>query len=114
MGLIGQKVKKLRFQAKKTQREIAELLGISIPALSKIEADITDVNTYRVMQFATLFEVHPSWFFIDEREADAQLSERRELESELVKLQKTLAELQDKLIRSMEENNELMRTFMRF
>lgn len=114
MGLIGKKIRKLRFEAKKTQKEIAELLGISIPAFSKIEAGITDINSSRMIQLAAVFNIHPSWFFLSESEEDMRSSNLKKLEEELLFLQKTVGELQEKLIRSMEENNDLMKTFLKY
>jgi transcriptional regulator with XRE-family HTH domain len=53
----GYKVRKNRIERGWTQFHLARLLGISIPAVSKIEADQTDLTVSRIKQFATVFEV---------------------------------------------------------
>ena len=54
---VGQNIKYLRVQNGWTQNDIANRLGISIPALSKIETGITDVNLSRLEQIAHIYEV---------------------------------------------------------
>jgi len=47
---IGKEIKKLRQKLNFTQYLVAEKLGISIPAFSKIETGITDINRSRLKQ----------------------------------------------------------------
>lgn len=54
---IGKKIKSLRQIKGWSQAEIAEMLNISVPAFSKIETDITDINVSRLKQIADLFGV---------------------------------------------------------
>jgi len=54
---IGKKIKSLRQIKGWSQAEIAEMLNISVPAFSKIETDITDINVSRLKQIADIFGV---------------------------------------------------------
>lgn len=57
MSIIGKNIRQLRQKNSWSQGEVAKRLDISIPAFSKIETGITDVNISRLDQIATLFEV---------------------------------------------------------
>ena len=57
MHSIGKKIKSLRQQKGWSQSDIADRLGISIPAFSKIESDITDINMSRLKQIANVLDV---------------------------------------------------------
>ncbi|MES2418583.1 MAG: helix-turn-helix transcriptional regulator [Bacteroidota bacterium] len=57
MNTIGKNIRLLRQHNEWSQGEVAKKLGISIPAFSKIETGITDVNISRLDQIAKLFEV---------------------------------------------------------
>src|ERR1700743_1294376 len=54
---IGKKIKTLRQQKGWSQGDAAALLKISVPAFSKIEADITGVNLSRLEEIAKIFDV---------------------------------------------------------
>lgn len=81
---IGKKIKALRQKKGWSQVDVAEMLGISVPAFSKIETDITDVNVSRLAQIADIFEVHISTMFLDEE------TESKESEDELKKAKDTI------------------------
>ena len=57
MNTVGKKIKLLRHQRSWSQEDVAKRLHISIPAFSKIETGITDVNLSRLEQISTLFEM---------------------------------------------------------
>lgn len=57
MSIIGKNIKQLRQKNGWSQGEVAKRLKISIPAFSKIETGITDINISRLNQIATLFEI---------------------------------------------------------
>jgi len=73
---IGKRIKTLRQQRDWSQSDIAKLLNISVPAFSKIESDVTDVNISRLNQIAETFgvpvidlistQVEPSQSLLDE------------------------------------------------
>ncbi|MBB5439647.1 transcriptional regulator with XRE-family HTH domain [Pedobacter sp. AK017] len=56
MNTISKNIKRFRQKKGWSQREVAEQLNISIPAFSKIENGITDINLKRLGQIAVLLE----------------------------------------------------------
>jgi len=54
---IGKKIKNLRHKINWSQGEVAVQMNISIPAFSKIENGITDINIKRLNQIANLLGV---------------------------------------------------------
>jgi transcriptional regulator with XRE-family HTH domain len=54
---IGKNIRQLRHKSGWSQGEVAKRLKISIPAFSKIETGITDINISRLDQIAKLFDV---------------------------------------------------------
>ncbi|WP_316813849.1 helix-turn-helix transcriptional regulator [Pedobacter heparinus] len=65
---ISQKIRALRKKRHWSQKHMAELLGISVPAYSKIECAFTEVSVSRLKLLAGIFEVKASWL-LDEEEA---------------------------------------------
>ncbi|OOQ57506.1 hypothetical protein BC343_14715 [Mucilaginibacter pedocola] len=57
MKTVGQLIRDTRTERKITQAELAKRLGVSIPAISKIESGVTDVNLSRVHQIAEVLEI---------------------------------------------------------
>ncbi len=55
MNKVGKKIRLLRHQKGWSQQDVAKKLEISIPAFSKIETGITDLNLSRLIQIAKLF-----------------------------------------------------------
>jgi transcriptional regulator with XRE-family HTH domain len=53
----GKNIRILRHEHGWSQEEVANRLGISIPAFSKIETGVTDINLSRLEQIANIFEV---------------------------------------------------------
>jgi transcriptional regulator with XRE-family HTH domain len=62
---IGKKIKHLRLLRGLTQEEFAFRLGISLPAYSKIERGITDINVSRLEQISEELGVKPVVFFAE-------------------------------------------------
>ena len=95
-------IRLLRHQKGWSQEDVAKRLDISIPAFSKIETGITDVNLSRLEQIATLFEMSvvqlltfndadPDQKVVNELEAiNKKLMDR---EAEVIDLQKKVIEL---------------------
>ena len=54
---IGNKLKALRLTHCLSQKIIADQLGISVPAYSKIETGITDISFTKVQQIADIYSV---------------------------------------------------------
>jgi len=57
MKALGKKIRLLRHQKGWSQEDVAKKLDISIPAFSKIETGITDINLSRLEQIAVLFDM---------------------------------------------------------
>jgi len=57
MKTLGKKIRLLRHQNGWSQNDVAKRLDISIPAFSKIETGITDINLSRLEQISNLFEM---------------------------------------------------------
>ena len=55
--VIGKNIRTFRHQRGWSQEDVASRLGISIPAFSKIETGVTDINLSRLEQIANIFEV---------------------------------------------------------
>lgn len=53
----GKNIRTLRHQHNWSQEDVASRLGISVPAFSKIETGVTDINLSRLEQIANIFEV---------------------------------------------------------
>lgn len=63
MVLIGQKIRKMRENREFSQEYVAERLGISQTAYSKIENNQTKLTAERISQLSGLFDVPESDFF---------------------------------------------------
>jgi len=109
MKTLGKKIKLLRHQRSWNQEDMAKRLDISIPAFSKIETGITDVNLSRLEQISTLFDmdvVQLLTFNDDNKEQNKNtemetLANRvKEREAEIVQLQKKIIDLYEELRRS--------------
>ena len=106
MNLIGKNIRTLRQKNSWSQGEVAKRLLISIPAFSKIETGITDVNISRLEQIANLFEVSVIDLISKEGEHHktenaAEISMLKEKlavkEDEIIKLQKKVIELYEEI-----------------
>jgi transcriptional regulator with XRE-family HTH domain len=98
MTTIHYKLKLLRQKFQLTQVQIAEQLNCSVPAYSKMETGSTDVNTFRLQQFAQIYKLQVFEIFLvgedyreDFKEHIANLSNELSVKSiEILKLQKKL------------------------
>ncbi|GAA3968091.1 helix-turn-helix domain-containing protein [Mucilaginibacter dorajii] len=57
MKALGQNIRTLRHQKGWSQEDVARQLDISVPAFSKIETGITDINLSRMEQIAGIFGI---------------------------------------------------------
>lgn len=102
MNTIGKKIRLLRHQQGWSQEDVAKKLDISIPAFSKIETGITDVNLSRIEQIAALFGLSVVDLLTyddavgtpEHRDQLNELNEKlRSREDEVINLQKKVIEL---------------------
>ena len=102
---IGKRIRWLRYTKSMSLKEVALLLDISVPALSKIENGTTDMNLSRLMQIAGLFKVTTIALIDDDEpgvraEAEENLLLKEKLyksEQEVIRLQRRLVELYEGL-----------------
>jgi transcriptional regulator with XRE-family HTH domain len=106
MNLLGRKIRLLRQGKGWSQDEAAKKLDISVPAFSKIETGITDINLSRLQQLALLFGMsvvelldlnelaEASISGIEITEINKKLMDR---EAEIIDLQKQVIELFEQL-----------------
>lgn len=106
MKTLGKKIRLLRHQKGWSQEDVAKRLDISIPAFSKIETGITDINLSRLEQIATLFEMSVVQLLtFNEVENDQKFQNELETvnkrlmdrETEVIDLQKKVIELFEEL-----------------
>lgn len=102
MKSLGKKIRLLRHQKGWSQEDVARKLDISIPAFSKIETGITDINLSRLEQVASLFDMTVVQLLtFNEIEKDAKLTNELDVmnkklmdrETEVIDLQKKVIEL---------------------
>lgn len=106
MNALGKKIRLLRHQRGWSQEDVAKRLDISIPAFSKIETGITDVNLSRLNQISKLFDLSLVQLLStsDTEEEKQIMDEVRELnqklqmrETEVIDLQKKVIDLYEQL-----------------
>jgi transcriptional regulator with XRE-family HTH domain len=105
MKTLGKKIRLLRHQKGWSQQDVAKRLDISIPAFSKIETGITDINLSRLEQIATLFEmgVVQLLTFIEAEQDQKFISELETVNKRLLDRESEVIELQKKVIELFEE-----------
>lgn len=106
MNTLGKKIRLLRHQKGWSQEDVAKQLDISIPAFSKIETGITDVNLSRLDQISRLFDMTVVQL-LSETNSEGDQGQAAELkvlkqrleerEAEVIKLQKKVIDLYEQL-----------------
>lgn len=105
MKTLGKKIRLLRHQRSWSQEDVAKQLDISIPAFSKIETGITDVNLSRLEQISTLFgmSIVQLLTFNDTEEQEKYNNEVEVLTKKLQDRETDVIDLQKKVIDLYEE-----------
>jgi transcriptional regulator with XRE-family HTH domain len=98
----GKKIKMLRRQKKWAQKDMAGMLEISVPAYSKIECEITDINITRLTQVAGVLGVEPSTLLPGHSGNDLMIMENKRLKEKIQYIEKEMMHLQAKLINMYE------------
>lgn len=105
---IAYRIRKLRERKDYSQQNMADELGISHSAYSKIERGITDPSIGRMQQIAEILEVEVTYFFQDQSEGSkfedpnksygfATKSDIEELTSIINKIKQEIASLKNSL-----------------
>lgn len=106
MKPIHTKLKHLRLKYQLTQVQIAEKLNCSIPAYSKMETGSTDVNTFRLIQLAKIYNIEVyEIFLIGEDYRENYKNKIDSLSAELSQKSFEILQLQKKLIKFYEESH---------
>lgn len=109
MNALGKKIRLLRHQKGWSQEDVAKRLDISIPAFSKIETGITDVNLSRLNQISKLFGLSlVQLLSTSDSEEEKQIQDEIDnlgkklqlREVEVIDLQKKVIDLYEQLHRS--------------
>ncbi|HEX8376671.1 MAG TPA: helix-turn-helix transcriptional regulator [Pedobacter sp.] len=105
MKTLGKKIRLLRHQKGWSQEDVAKRLDISIPAFSKIETGITDINLSRLEQISKLFEmtVVQLLTYNDTEEQEKYISELETMTKKLQEREAEVIDLQKKIINLFEE-----------
>jgi transcriptional regulator with XRE-family HTH domain len=105
MKTLGKKIRLLRHQKGWSQEDVAKRLDISIPAFSKIETGITDINLSRLEQIATLFEMSVVQLltFNDAEYEQKYVNELENVNKKLMDRETEVIDLQKKVIELFEE-----------
>ncbi len=105
MKALGKKIRLLRHQRGWSQEDVAKNLDISIPAFSKIETGITDINLSRLEQISNLFEmtVVQLLTFNDLEQDQKMTSELEVINKKLMDRDAEVIDLQKKVIELFEE-----------
>src|ERR1700748_2667340 len=101
---IGKNIRTFRHQHVWSQEDVANRLGISIPAFSKIETGVTDINLSRLEQIANIYEVNViNLLSLDAEEAEPQVSNLSIAQKKIIDREAEIANLQRKVILLYEE-----------
>ena len=104
MSHIGKKIRLLRHEQGWSQEEVAGQLGISIPAYSKIETGITDINFSRLKELAAVFGMTEIDMLAEGDHHQTETSSSlKMLYAQLASRQSELLDLQRQIIRLYEE-----------
>jgi transcriptional regulator with XRE-family HTH domain len=105
MKTLGKKIRLLRHQKGWSQEDVAKRLDISIPAFSKIETGITDINLSRLEQISKLFDmtVVQLLTYNDNEQQEKYVSELENISKRLQEREAEVIELQKKIIDLFEE-----------
>jgi transcriptional regulator with XRE-family HTH domain len=101
---IGRNIRAFRHQHGWSQEDVANRLGISIPAFSKIETGVTDINLSRLEQIANIYEVDVVQILaMDAEEVEQTPSNLSIVQKRLLDREAEIVNLQRKVILLYEE-----------
>jgi transcriptional regulator with XRE-family HTH domain len=101
---VGKNIRTFRHHHGWSQEDVANRLGISIPAFSKIETGVTDINLSRLEQIADVYEIDVVQILsMDAEEIEQQPSNLNIIQKKLLDRETEIANLQRKVILLYEE-----------
>ncbi len=105
MNTLGKKIRSLRHQKGWSQQDVAKRLEVSIPAFSKMETGVTDLNLSRLNQISRLFNLTVVQLLADSDldEIKDYTKEINEMKQRLQKREEEIIDLQKKVINLYEQ-----------
>lgn len=101
---VGKNIRTIRHQRGWSQENVANRLGISIPAFSKIETGVTDINLSRLEQIANIYEVNViNLLSLEAEHVEPQVSNLTIAQKKIADREAEIASLQRKVIMLYEE-----------
>jgi len=101
---VGKNIRAFRHQFGWSQEDVANRLGISIPAFSKIETGVTDINLSRLEQIANIYDLDVVQILsMDAEQPEQQPSNLSVLQKKLLDRETEIVNLQRKVILLYEE-----------
>ncbi|OOQ61535.1 helix-turn-helix domain-containing protein [Mucilaginibacter pedocola] len=102
---VGDRIRGVRKEKGFNLSKVAGLLGISTPAVSKIETGVTDINLSRLQQLSDIFEIDISFLLagINSENVNTQSKEVEALKERLALYDEEIKLLQRKVISLYEE-----------
>jgi transcriptional regulator with XRE-family HTH domain len=101
---VGKNIRTIRHQRGWSQEDVAHRLGISIPAFSKIETGVTDINLSRLEQIANIYEVNVvNLLSLEVENTEPLVSNLSIAQKKIVDRESEIANLQRKVILLYEE-----------
>lgn len=101
---VGANIRTMRHQRGWSQEDVANRLGISIPAFSKIETGVTDINLSRLEQIANIYDVNVvNLLSLEVEDKEPQISSLNIAQKKILDREAEIAGLQRKVILLYEE-----------
>src|SRR6195952_6055486 len=101
---VGKNIRTVRHQRGWSQEDVATRLGISIPAFSKIETGVTDINLSRLEQIANIYEIDVVQILaMDAEEVEQTPSNLSIMQKKLTDREAEIVNMQRKVILLYEE-----------
>jgi transcriptional regulator with XRE-family HTH domain len=109
MNTLGSKIKAIRLSCGLTQEDMADKLELSLPAYSKIERGLSDVNFKRLVQLAKIFKSTPEGIITHGEKSNQKDIRIKQLEIEVAVKDKMIMELQKELLGFYKKEKKLTR-----
>lgn len=107
---LGKKIRTLRQQRGWPQSDVAQKLGISVAAFSKIETDVTDISLSRLQQLAEVFGETLVQLILPENELfEEEINALKKAKETIERQQSKIVNLQEYVITLYEELHQVRR-----
>ncbi len=103
--ILGNFLKQLRLKNQWNQEYVANLIGVTVPAISNIETGYTDLSISRLVQFAEIYKIQIVDFFVTPVYKGSSMDEKASMCEKQCNQQ--IIFLQNKVIELYEHNSLL-------